>query len=157
MKFKTAEDMDAPIGFVYEHMTDFAHFEADIRGRGGELRRVDGWTEAARGVRWRGVAAVRGKTRKIEAELVELTRDDMAVIEIAVGGMDARYQLAFIALSSNVTRVATELNLKPNTLTARLIIQTMKLVRGRVLQRMTATLARQGNRIETAWRRRAKS
>ncbi|MBO6603304.1 hypothetical protein [Rhodophyticola sp.] len=153
MKFKVAEDVDAPVGFVFERMMDFSQFEADIRGRGADLRRVDNWTRAEKGVRWRGSVQVRGKMRGIEAELDEVIRDEMVAIQITVGGMEARYQMTFIALSAQVTRVAAELDLKPRTLTARLIIQTMKLARGRVLQRMTGTLARQGNQIEADWRR----
>ena len=152
MKLKVAEDVDAPIGFVFAHMSSFTQFETEIRGRGADLTRVGNWTEAGLGVRWRGSVQVRGKMRKIEAEVAEWVPDDTIVTETTVGGMDARYQMTFIALSPEVTRVATELDLKPRTLTARLIIQTMKLARGRVLQRMTATLARQSNEIEGAWR-----
>ncbi len=153
MKFKAAEDVDAPIDFVSQRMCDFSQFEADVKGRGAELTRVGNWTEPSVGSRWRGSVQVRGKVRKIEAEVAELEPKDHALIDIAVGGMEAKYLMSFISLSPEVTRVAAELDLKPKTLTARLILQTMKLARGRVLQRMTANLARQGNQIEAEWRR----
>jgi hypothetical protein len=157
MKFKVAEDVDAPIGFVFERMTDFSQFEADVKRRGADLRRVGNWTQIAEGVQWRGAVQVRGKKRKIEAELTELVPDESAKVDITVGGMEAVYQMAFIALSPEVTRVATELDLKPRTLTARLIIQTLKLARGRVVRRMTRNLMRQGNQTAAAWRQAARS
>ena len=156
MKFKVAEDVDAPIGFVFERMTDFSQFEADVKRRGADLRRVGNWTQIAEGVQWRGAVQVRGKKRKIEAELTELVPDESAKVDITVGGMEAVYQMAFIALSPEVTRVATELDLKPRTLTARLIIQTLKLARGRVVRRMTRNLKRQGNQTAAAWRQAAR-
>ncbi|MBF9048750.1 SRPBCC family protein [Roseobacter sp. HKCCD9010] len=156
MKFKVAEDVDAPIGFVFERMTDFSQFEADVKRRGADLRRVGNWTQIAEGVQWRGAVQVRGKKRKIEAELTELVPDESAKVDITVGGMEAVYQMAFIALSPEVTRVATELDLKPRTLTARLIIQTLKLARGRVVRRMTRNLMRQGNQTAAAWRQAAR-
>lgn len=156
MKFKVAEDVDAPIGFVFERMTDFSQFEADVKRRGADLRRVGNWTQIAEGVQWRGAVQVRGKTRKIEAELAELVPNESAKVDITVGGMEAVYQMAFIALSPEVTRVATELDLKPRTLTARLIIQTLKLARGRVVRRMTRNLMRQGNQTAAAWRQAAR-
>ncbi|WJY22200.1 SRPBCC family protein [Fontisubflavum oceani] len=156
MKFKVAEDVDAPIGFVFERMTDFSQFEADVKRRGADLRRVGNWTRIAEGVQWRGAVQVRGKKRKIEAELAELVPDESAKVDITVGGMEAVYQMAFIALSPDVTRVATELDLKPRTLTARLIIQTLKLARGRVVRRMTRNLMRQGNQTAAAWRQAAR-
>lgn len=156
MKFKVAEDVDAPIGFVFERMTDFSQFEADVKRRGADLRRVGNWTQIAEGVQWRGAVQVRGKKRKIEAELTDLVPNESAKVDITVGGMEAVYQMAFIALSPEVTRVATELDLKPRTLTARLIIQTLKLARGRVVRRMTRNLMRQGNQTAAAWRQAAR-
>lgn len=153
MKFKVAEDVDAPTGFVFERMTEFTQVEDDLRRRGVELQRQGNWARAERGVRWRGAATVRGKQRPIEAELSRLEPDETAVVDSRIGGMDCTYELSFVTLQPEVTRVAATLELKPNTLTARLIIQTLKLARGRVLQRMTASLARQGNQIEADWRR----
>jgi len=153
MKFKVAEDIGAPIDMVFAHMTDFTSFEADAKGRGAELRRVDNWTRASAGVEWRGAVQVRGKTRAIAARVTTLTPQDSVVVDSRVGGMDCQLEMTFVELSSTMTRVGMILELRPDTLTARLILQTLKLARGRVLQRMTGVLARQGDAIEAALRR----
>jgi len=153
MKFKVAEDIDAPVGMVFVQMTDFTGFEADARGRGADLRRVDNWTTAAVGVGWRGSVKVRSKTRAIASTVTILTQDETLVVDSRIGGMDCNLEMMFVPLSAERTRVAMTLEMKPDTLTARLILQTLKLARGRVLQRMTGALAREGDAIEADWRR----
>jgi hypothetical protein len=51
-----------------------------------------------------------------------------------------------------MSRVSATLELKPTTLSARLVIQSLKLARGRVLQRMTGYLVRRGNEVEAEYR-----
>ncbi len=153
MKFKVSEDVDAPIGLVWEQFTDFSGFENEARGRGVELTRTGNWAETREGVEWRGAATVRGKRRTITAKVVRLVTEDICAIDSRIGGMDCNYEMSFVALSPEVTRVSMELNLSANTLTARLFLQTMKLARGRISQRLQAVLVRQGNAAEAVHRR----
>jgi hypothetical protein len=79
--------------------------------------------------------------------------EKVCVVESRIGGMDCYYEMGFVALSPTMTRVSLVLDLSANTLTARLLLQTLKLARGRVLQRLQGMIARQGNAVEAAWRR----
>ena len=153
MKFKVSEDVDAPQAMVWARFTDFSGFEEDARGRGATVTRVGNWTATAEGVEWRGEVTIRGKNRTISAKVTRLSPDDLCVIESRIGGMDCYYEMSFIPLSTEVTRVALVLNLSADTLTARLLLQTLKLARGRVLQRLQGMIARQGNAVEAAYRR----
>lgn len=81
-----------------------------------------------------------------------MAENDTILVESKVGGMDCSYEMTFYEMSPTITRIATVLELKPNTLSARLIIQTLKLARGRVLQKMTGILVRRGNEIEADYR-----
>jgi len=153
MKFKVAEDIDAPVSVVWERFTDFSMFEDDVRGRGAEISRVGNWDKAAEGVEWRGAVTVRGKRRAVASKVTRMVTEDICVLESRIGGMDCVYEMNFIRLSPEVTRVGLVLDLSPDTLTARLILQTLKLARGRVLQLMQAILARQGNAAEATYRR----
>lgn len=153
MKFKVNEDVDAPLDMVWSRFTDFSSFESDVRKRGVELTRVGNWSETTVGVEWRGTASVRGKKRAIAARVGTFHPTDLCVIESRIGGMDCHYELSFISLGPEVTRVALVLDLSAKTLTARLLLQTLKLARGRVMQRIQSTLARQGNAAEAAYRR----
>jgi hypothetical protein len=153
MKFKVSEDVDAPQGMVWAAFTDFSSFESDARGRGATLTRVGNWASTAEGVEWRGEVTIRGKARAITSKVTRLVPQELCVVESRIGGMDSHYEMSFIPLSQEVTRVAIMLDLSANTLTARLLLQTMKLARGKVLQRLQGMLARQGNAVEAAYRR----
>jgi len=67
--------------------------------------------------------------------------------------MQASYDMTFLSLRADMTRVQVTLDLSANTLSARLALQTLKLARGRVLQRLQGLLARQGNLAEEDYRR----
>lgn len=153
MKFKVSEDVDAPRAMVWARLTDFSGFEQDARGRGATVTRVGNWTAAAEGVEWRGDVTVRGKSRPLSAKVTRLVAEEACVIESRIGGMDCFYEMTFVALTPEVTRVALVLDLSASTLSARLLLQTMKLARGRVMQRLQGLIARQGNAVEAAWRK----
>jgi hypothetical protein len=153
MKFKVSEDVDAPQAMVWARFTDFSGFEEDVRGRGATVNRVGNWATTAEGVEWRGEVTIRGKSRPVASKVTRLVSEELCVIESRIGGMDCHYEMSFVPLSPEVTRVALVLDLSADTLTARLILQTLKLARGRVLQRLQGMLARQGNAVEAAWRK----
>lgn len=71
--------------------------------------------------------------------------------------MNCHQEIIFVPLSTTVTRVALMLDLSADTLTARLLLQTMKLARGRALQKLQGGLARQGNAVKAAYRRQNRS
>ena len=157
MKFKASEDVDAPHDMVWDRFTDFSGFEADIRSRGATLNRVGNWTRTVQDVEWRGEVIVRGKSRAITAKVTQFSDKELCVIESRIGGMKCHQEFSFVALSPMVTRVSMTLELAADTLTARLLLQTLKLARGRVLQRLQSMLVRQGNAVEAAYRRQNRS
>lgn len=153
MKFKVSEDINAPIETAWDHFTDFTMFENDVRGRGAEITRVGNWTETAEGVEWRGAVTIRGKRRAFSSKVSRMVPQDICILESRIGGMDCLYELNFVRLSPESTRVGLVLDLSAGTLTARLLLQTLKLARGRVLQRIKGVLTRQGTAAEAAHRR----
>ena len=157
MKFKVSEDVDAPQEMVWARFTDFSGFEEDARGRGAILNRVGNWTQTVQGVEWRGEVTVRGKSRPITAKVTQLVPQELCIVDSRIGGMNCHQEIIFVPLSTTVTRVALMLDLSADTLTARLLLQTMKLARGRVLQKLQGVLARQSNAVEAAYRRQNRS
>lgn len=155
MKFKVSDDVEAPVDWVWGGFTDFDAVESDIRARDAELVRVGDWKEAALGVAWRGSVPVRGKVRPIDAKIAEFRPDEHLQVESQVGGMSCEYDVTFTVLSPEVTRVAITLELKASTLSARLLLQTLKIARRKVIQRLEAAVVRQGTAVENDWRGRA--
>ena len=142
---------------VWARFTYFSCFEEDARGRGAILNRVGNWTQTVQGVEWRGEVTVRGKSRPITAKVTQLVPQELCIVDSRIGGMNCHQEIIFVPLSTTVTRVALMLDLSADTLTARLLLQTMKLARGRVLQKLQGVLARQGNAVEAAYRRQNRS
>lgn len=153
MKFKVSEDVDAPADITWARFTDFSGIEADVVGRGTELSRVGNWTEATEGCSWRGSAKIRGRVRPVTSEISALEGPGRCEITTTIGGMEAVYEMTFLSLREDMTRVQVVLDLSANTLSARLALQTLKLARGRVMQRLQGLLARQGNLAEDDYRR----
>lgn len=71
MRFTTHEDVEAPIEFVFEQVSDFDAFERQGLRHGAEIMRLDTMTTPAAGMVWNAQAVLRGKRRRIEAELVD--------------------------------------------------------------------------------------
>jgi hypothetical protein len=155
VKFKVSDDVAAPVGWTWAGFVDFAGIENEIRARGADLGRVGDWSAARQGAAWRGSVPVRGKTRPIEAVLTTFQPETCFVVESRVGGMTAHYEATFTPLSPEVTRVSVTLELKASTLSARLLLQTLKLGRRRVIQRLEGAIVRQGQAVERAWRAQA--
>jgi hypothetical protein len=63
--------------------------------------------------------------------------------------------VVFAPLSAEVTRVSVTLELKASTLSARLLLQTLKIARRKVIQRLEGAVVRQGQAVEADWRARA--
>ena len=153
MKFKVSEDVDAPADITWARFTDFSGIEADARGRGAELARVGNWAVAAPGSTWRGQVSVRGRKRPLTSQISAMEAPGRCEIQTTVGGMEATYEMTFLELRPDMTRVQVVLDMSAGTLSARLALQTLKLARGRVMQRLQGLLARQGNLAEDDYRR----
>ncbi|MEJ6392748.1 hypothetical protein V8J82_05730 [Gymnodinialimonas sp. 2305UL16-5] len=148
MRFKTSEDVDAPVSLVWARIIDFSGVEADIRARGATLSRVGQWTQIHSGAEWRGQVQIRGRLRPVSSRIATLIPEDSCDIHTQIGGLEAVYELRLIALREDFTRIQAMLNLSASSLSARLSLQTLKLARGRVLTRMQTMLARQGAKAE---------
>jgi hypothetical protein len=153
MKFKVSEDVDAPADITFARFTDFSGIEAEVKGRGTELARIGNWQQATVGCGWRGSAKIRGRVRPVTSEISAIDEEKRCEIRTTIGGMEALYEMTFLTLRPDMTRVQVTLDLSANTLSARLALQTLKLARGRVMQRLQGLLARQGNLAEDDYRR----
>lgn len=152
MKFSTREDIEAPIDYVFDRVTDFAAFERRALRQGAEVnRRDDG--EIGVGTVWDVAFKFRGRDRKVAAKLVVLDRPNAMQIESASDGLDAITIVELVALSQARTRVLVSLDLKAKTLTARLLLQSLKLAKTKISKRFKARVLDYAEDIEDRYRR----
>lgn len=129
MKFSTKEDIEAPIDAVFEMLCDFEGFERSAMRRGAEVQRVDTMTAPGVGMTWNAVFEMRGKRRELQIEMVTFDRPNDMVLESTSPGLIGQMSFELMALSRSRTRINVELEVKPLTLSARLLVQSMKLAK----------------------------
>lgn len=148
MKLKVSEDAQSPVDAAFAVLTDYAAIEDELRNHGVTITRLGGWRDVALGVAWSGRGQLRGKTRQIDAKVSALEPGRMVEIEARVGGMKVLHETRLVPLGERVTRINITLDLRPDTLSARLLVQSLKLARGRILERMEHRLRADIRRIE---------
>lgn len=152
MNFGTKEDIEAPIDFVFEQMTDFKAIERAAMRRGAEVQRVDKLNEKGVGMMWDAAFELRGKTREIELELTEYDPPNGLVMSSRSSGLGGKMVVELVALSKTRTRVTMDVELEPKNLTAKLLVQSLKLARKSLMSRMSERMAVYSAEIERRYR-----
>ncbi len=152
MKLSTREDIEAPISYVYGRISDFAHFERRALRQGIAVRcRTEG--EAKLGTIWDIAFTFRGRQREVQAELTRLDPNQTIEIEIHSDGLTAITHVELVALSATRTRVLASFDMRAKTLTARLLLQSLKLAKTKVTKRFKARVLDYAENIEDDYRR----
>lgn len=141
MKFSTKEDIEAPIAHVFAKVSDFDSFENSARRRGAEISRTDDKEDAGVGMCWDVAFLMRGKQRKIEIELDGYDTPNTMEFISRSKGLGGVMIVDLVALSRGRTRLGLTLELKPQTLSARLLVQSLKLARGNLNKRFHLRVA----------------
>ncbi|MEP5152938.1 SRPBCC family protein [Planktotalea sp.] len=135
MKFSTKEDIEAPIDDAFKLFSDFDQFERSALRRGAEVNRTDTLRKKGAGMAWHAVFHLRGKERKIDAKMSEYNEPDNYCLEMLSEDITAFATVDLMPLSKNRTRASIALELKPKSLSGRLMIQTLRLGKGRLQRR----------------------
>lgn len=148
MKFSTKEDIDAPIDAVFEMLCEFDNFERAAMRRGAEVRRVDTKTEPGIGMKWEAAFDMRGKRREIEVEMVTFDQPTEICLESMSPGLLGTVSFELLALSRSRTRIAASLEIKPKTLSARLLVQSLKLAKTSLTKKFKRRVAEYAKDME---------
>ncbi|MEM6566397.1 MAG: SRPBCC family protein [Pseudomonadota bacterium] len=155
MKFQIQQDIEAPIDFVFAQMTDFRAFERAAMRRGAEVQRVNEGTSGKIGTAWDAKFQMRGKEREIQIEITEFDTPNRLVVSSRAPSMGGDMVVELMALSRNRTRVDTNVQLAPKNLTMKLLIQSLKLARKNVSQRLNERMAAYAVEVESRFRKSA--
>lgn len=151
MKFSTREDIDAPIDHVFTRVSDFAGFERAALRRGAEVTRADRLSQPVPGMVWKIAFDWRHKRRHLVAELVEFRPPNRLQFDFDSKSLLGTLSVELIAMSPRRTRVAAELDFRPKTLTARLIVQSLRMTRARQTARFRQRVADLARDIESGY------
>ncbi|WP_420862329.1 SRPBCC family protein [Algirhabdus cladophorae] len=153
MKFSTREDIEAPIEFVYKAITDFDAFERAAMRRGADVERTAGQTAKGVGTSWIVAFEFRGKPRELKGALVEADAPNRLRFEGTLSGLDVALDVDLVALSKKRTRLHVATELKPRSLSARLLIQSLRLAKTSLTKRFKSRIAEFAEDLEDRHRR----
>lgn len=153
MKFSTNADIEAPIEAVFELLCDFESFERSAMRRGAEVQRLDRLVEPGVGMTWRAAFKLRGKPRQLELQMVSFERPNEIRLEGTSPGMLSSTGFDLIALSRNRTRVHVDLEVKPLNISARLLVQSLKLAKNSLGRKFKLRVSEYAKGIEERYSR----
>lgn len=154
MQFTTQQDVEAPIAFVFQKVSDFTRFERQAMRRGADVQRRDSLPRPGVGMIWRITFAFRGKDRNLRAEITSFDPPNGFEIATKSGGITGQTRVDLIALSRGRTRIDLTTELAATTLPARLLLQSLKLARGNLSRRLDARVEGYAREIEEMHARR---
>ena len=155
MQLSAMEDIEAPLDRVFAALTDFEAIERQAMRRGATVRRKDSVAGPAAGMAWHAGFAFRGKTREADITLTVYTPPERMVFHSVVGGLETETVIELVALSRSRTRITLVSELMPKTLSARLLVQSLKLARGGIEKRFRKRMASHAKDLEDRMRRSA--
>ena len=155
MKFSTKEDIEAPIEDVFAMLSEFEAFERSAIRRGVELQRVGTHVGPGVGMTWVANFPLRGKQRELRLELMQFDAPETMRFQGMMQGLETDMTLALVALSPRRTRLSVELTLKPRSLPARLLVQSLKLAKGNLDKKFKLRVAEYARALEERHKRTA--
>ncbi len=143
MQISATHDLKMSQNDLFKRLTDFEYFEHLAQGRGLDLQRTSGDASApAVGLAWQAGFKLAGKQRQITTTLVEMVAPDTLQFEFSSANMTGRSTVTLDPLSQTQTRLNVEIDLQPQTLSARLFVQSLKLARAQANKRFQGRITR---------------
>lgn len=153
MKFSTREDIDAPIDHVFQAVTDFEAYERQALRRGADVKRLDDGPVKV-GSTWDVAFSFRGKERQVKATLAAMDPQGLKV-EAVSPNLEGETLVELVPLSPQRTRLAIGIDMRAKTLTARLMLQSLKLAKASLNQRFKKRVADFAEDTEARYKPRA--
>jgi len=148
MQFSSKEDLEVPISDVFAMLSEFESYERSAIRRGIEVQRLDDSAPNAVGLAWDAQFVLRGKPRDVRLNLTGYEPPNAMKIEAGSQGLDGTLTLDLLALSPRRTRMSVVLNLAPKTLSARLLVQSLKLAKSNLTKRYKLKVADYAKTVE---------
>ena len=148
MELTTEQDIDAPIDRIFAELSDFDAMERRAIRHGATVHRESEGGPDGCGMRWHARAQFRGKPHDLDVSVVAIETPELLQLETRTGGLEARCVIELVALSDARTRVTVSVALKAKTLSARLLVQSIKLAKGEIDRKFRKRMAGYAEQIE---------
>ncbi|HSG33189.1 MAG TPA: hypothetical protein VLA37_01545 [Sphingomonadaceae bacterium] len=132
---------------------DFEFFERAAMRRGAEVQRTDTKNVPGVGMGWRASFPLRGKRRQVDIELVTYDCPTEMVFECRSPNLIAMLTVELVALSRSRTRIMVSTDIKPLNLSARLLVQSLKLAKTSLTKKYKLRIAEFAKSLEDRHKR----
>lgn len=153
MKFSTREDIEVPVEFLFDQISDVEGFERSATRRGADLRRLNPENGIAPGLRWAVSFMMRGKRRSLEMELDELTRPEVVVLDGQSEAFNIKLRMSSILLNPQRSRLGVEFEITPRNFMARVMLQSARLGKNALDRRFGDQVRKYAHEIERRYAR----
>jgi hypothetical protein len=152
MKFSARQDIDTPSAYVFDALSDFDAWERMALRRGAEVTRTDTLPAKEAGMSWSVKYTFRGRRRAADVKLVHIQPNTKLEFAAKSPAIEAAIAIEIIEMSARRSRVHVTLNVTPQTLAAKLFIQSVRLARTRADRRFAQRIASITSEIEDRFR-----
>jgi hypothetical protein len=141
MHFQAQNDVQAPIAWVFQQLADFPAFERQAMRRGADLRRLDQNDRPGLGSAWDVKFQFRGKDRDMRAEVTRFDAPNGLTITSTSPNLGGTCVVDLVALARGTTRMTVRLDITAQSLSARLLLQSLRLAKGALNKRYELAVA----------------
>lgn len=142
MKLSTRREFDAQPEEVFWALSDFIAFEKLALRHGADVQRIDHLAAPGLGAEWVLRFPFRGRSREVKSRVNAYDPPNHLGAEGTSGSFDFTLRATLEHLRRDHTRLAVELEVKPRTFAARLMLQTLKLGKSRLDARFATRIER---------------
>jgi carbon monoxide dehydrogenase subunit G len=151
MKFTSRQDIEAPVAYVFAALRDFESWERAALRRGADVARTDKLVDVRPGVSWMVKFAYRGRERRVALRLTGLEQPTGMEFSGAGTSLDGQAGIDLIALATRRTRLSVTLDLKPRSIGARVMLQSLRLAKSRLNRRFSERVTQLCTEIEARY------
>lgn len=153
MQFQTQEDLEAPLDYVFRRASNFEAYERQALRKGAHVARRDGPGPVQVGSSWDVRFTFRNKERQMTATLAEFAAPQDIVVDTDAKGLASLSHVSFLALSAQTTRVTVKIDMSAKSLSARLLLQSLKLAKSNLEGRFRKRVREQLKGVEADFKR----
>ena len=151
MELSYSNTINVPQDFAFGRATDFARFEEEGFGNLAPFEPRNDIRAPELGARWRTAAEFQGRPRRFSLELLTLEAPGTMVLGNKSEKYDVEARFSFSAAGDNRTDFTFNLNAKAQSITGKLILQTIQLARARIVKSMQVDFDKMADRMESAY------
>lgn len=148
MKLTSKKDIEGSIDKVWAAMSDFEAWERAAMRRGAEVSRTDALLRPGVGMAWLARLVYRGKERKVDVKLTEMTPRTVLGFDAVSTVVEAETRIELIEMSAKRTRIHVWIEVKPRSLGARLFMQSLRLARTKIDRKFDSRIDKLAAEIE---------